>query len=237
VSATEHERHADDAGAYLLGSLTELEETAFERHLMACEECQREVERLRPAANAIAHAVEQFEPPASLKRSLMDAVEADARAPAGETARRRRRRRLRLPSLGVRWPQLAGAAAALVLIGAAIGFGIDRSTNDGSSSGRVVAAATRLPGSTAQLHTGDGADATLRVAGMPVLAGGRVYEVWIQHDGVVRPAGALFAVHSNGSGAAAIPSKLSRGDVVMVTRERAGGVARPTEMPIITVRA
>jgi hypothetical protein len=80
-------------------------------------------------------------------------------------------------------------------------------------------------------------DGTLRVGGMPTLAAGRVYEVWIEHDGVVRPAGALFAVSSDGSGAAAIPRKLRPGDRVMVTRERAGGVARPTEMPVITARA
>jgi anti-sigma-K factor RskA len=238
VSTTEHDRHADDVGAYLLGSLTELEQSAFERHLMACAECQQEVARLRPAADAVARAVEQFEPSPALKRSLMRAVESEAAEPAGAPARprRRRRRMLSMSGLGLRWPQLAGAAAALVLLGTAIGFGVDRATRDGSST-RVVAAATRLPGAGARLHVSDGADATLRVTGMPVLAGGRVYEVWIEHDGVVRPAGALFEVHSDGTGAAAIPHDLERGDRVMVTRERAGGVAKPTEMPVIAVRA
>jgi anti-sigma-K factor RskA len=236
VSATEHGRHADDVGAYLLGSLSELEERAFERHLMACAECQQEVARLRPAADAIAHAVEQFAPPPALKRSLMDAVESEARASAGASAPRRRRRRLARPSLAIGWPRLAGAAAALVLVGAAIGFGMDRATRDDSSA-RVVAADTRLPGASARLHVKDGSDATLRVAGMPVLDRGRVYEVWIRHDGVVRPAGALFEVHSDGSGAAAIPRKLAAGDRVMVTRERAGGAAGPTESPVISVQA
>jgi anti-sigma-K factor RskA len=236
VSATEHDRHADDVGAYLLSSLTELEQRAFERHLMACADCQQEVARLRPAARAIAHAVEQFEPPPALKRSLMDAVESEARDTGRAGAPARIRRRLALPRLAIGWPRLAGAAAALVLVGAAIGFGVDRATREGSSS-RVVAAATRLPGASARLHLRGGADATLRVAGMPVLASGRVYEVWIQHDGVVRPAGALFEVHSNGSGAAAIPHELEPGDRVMVTRERAGGVGQPTEMPVINVRA
>ncbi|MFL5780230.1 MAG: anti-sigma factor domain-containing protein [Thermoleophilaceae bacterium] len=237
MSTTEHDRHADDAGAYLLGSLTELEQSAFERHLMACAECQQEVARLRPAADAIAHAVEQFEPPPGLKRSLMQAVESEGTEPAAAPAPSRRRRRgLALPGFGLRWPQLAGAAAALVLLGTAIGFGVDRASRDGSST-RVVAAATRLPGASARLHVKDGADASLRVAGMPVLAGGRVYEVWIQHDGVVRPAGALFEVHSDGTGAAAIPHELKPGDRVMVTRERAGGVAQPTEAPVIVARA
>jgi anti-sigma-K factor RskA len=236
MSATEHDRHADDAGAYLLGSLTELEQRAFERHLMACAECQQEVARLRPAADAIAHAVEQFEAPPTLRRSLMDAVESEPRDSAVAGAPARPRRRFALPSLAMGRPRLAGAAAALVLVGAAIGFGVDRAARDDSST-RVVAADTRLPGASARLHVTDGSDATLRVAGMPVLASGRVYEVWIQHHGVVRPAGALFEVHSDGSGAAAIPHKLAPGDRVMVTRERAGGVGQPTEMPVISARA
>ena len=236
MSATEHDRHAGDVGAFLLGSLTELEQRAFERHLMACAECQQEVARLRPAADAIAHAVEQFEPPATLKRSLMETVEAEAgEAPAAEAAAPRGRRfRPSWPALG--WPRLAGAAAALVLLGAAIGFGVDRATRDDAST-RVVAATTTLPGTSARLQVRDGAGATLRVDGMPVLDRGRVYEVWIQHDGQVRPAGALFGVHSDGSGVAAIPRRLSKGDRVMVTRERAGGVAQPTETPIVVARA
>jgi anti-sigma-K factor RskA len=239
VSASEHERHADDAGAFLLGSLTELEQRAFERHLMACAECQQEVARLRPAADAIAHAVEQFEPPPALKRSLMQVVESEAGEAEGARTPARPGRRFALRGRGpilAGWPRLAGAAAALVLAGAAIGLGVDRAARDGSST-RVVAAITRLPGASARLHVRDGADATLRVAGMPVLGPGRVYEVWIQRDGVVRPAGALFAVQSDGSGAAAIPRKLAPGDRVMVTRERAGGVAQPTESPIVSAQA
>jgi len=235
VTAAEHERHADDVGAYLLGALPELEEHAFQRHVMGCAECRDELERLRPAAEALPRSAEQFEPPASLRRSLMETVNADARqrgdARAGAPARR-----LGLPRLALGWPRLAWTAAALVLVGAGLGLGIDRATRGGSSE-RVVAASTRLPGASARLVVSDGRAATLRVSGLPVLRDGRVYEVWIQHGDAVRPAGALFAVHSDGSGAAAIPRAVRRGDRVMVTRERAGGVKRPTETPVITARA
>jgi anti-sigma factor RsiW len=235
VSATEHERHADDVGAYLLGALTELEVQAFERHVMACSECRDEVERLRPAVDALPRSAEQFEAPASLRRSLMATVDAEARGGAVERTAARRGR-LRLPRLELGWPRLAWTAAALVLVGAALGLGIDRATRGGSSE-RVVAASTRLPGASARLVLHGGKGAELRVRGLPVLRGERVYEVWIQHGGAVRPAGALFAVHSDGSGAAAIPTSVRRGDRVMVTRERAGGVKRPTETPLITARA
>jgi hypothetical protein len=234
VSASEHARHADDVGAHLLGALPELEARAFERHVMACAACRDELERLRPAAELLPRSPEQFEPPATLRRSLMSTVEAEARERPGPDAAGARRR-FALPRLAIGWPRLAMGAAALVLVGAALGLGIDRATRGGTSE-RVVAASTRLPGASARLVVREGEHAQLRVAGMPVLKRGRVYEVWIQHGRSVRPAGALFAVHSNGSGAAAVPQAVRRGDRIMVTRERAGGVKRPTEQPIVVAR-
>ena len=239
MSAREHERHADDVGAYLLGALPELEATAFERHAMGCSECRDEIERLRTAAEALPRSVQQFEAPAGLRRSLMKTVRAEARERPAADAPARARRRFALPGLAIGWPRLAGAAAALVLVGAAVGLGIDRGTRGGDGE-RVLTASVdgaRLPGGSARLVVRDGSAAQLHVKRLPVLHGGRVYEVWIEHGGAVRPAGALFAVHSDGSGAAAIPRRLARGDRVMVTRERAGGVKRPSEAPLITVRA
>jgi anti-sigma-K factor RskA len=223
MSASEHARRADDVGAYLLGALPALEATAFERHVMACAECRDELERLRPAVEAVARSPEQFEPPPGLRKSLMRTVREEAPAV-------RPRSRFQIPRLTLRSPQLAAAAAAFALVGVVIGVAVD------SPSRRTVHAAARLPGSSAELTVAD-ADATLRVSGLPMLRAGKVYEVWIQHDGRVRPAGALFGVDSRGRGAAAIPHRLEGGDRVMVTRERAGGVSRPTEQPIIVARA
>jgi hypothetical protein len=75
----DHVRHQDDVGAYLLGALNDLERQAFERHLRACAECQEELARLRPAADALPGSVQQFEPPARLKALLMEVVEGEAR--------------------------------------------------------------------------------------------------------------------------------------------------------------
>ena len=47
---SDHARHRDDIGAYLLGALNDLERHAFERHLRECDDCREEIERLRPAA-------------------------------------------------------------------------------------------------------------------------------------------------------------------------------------------
>jgi anti-sigma-K factor RskA len=235
----DHERYAGEIGAYLLGSLPELEARVFERHLMGCDQCRDEIEHLRPAADALPRAVAPFAPPPSLKRALMEVVEADARERSPARAARPPRRRLAFPALPSVRPGLAWAAVALVVAGAALGLGIDRATRGGSSE-RVVAARvdrSALPHGNARLVVHGTSHATLSVAGLPVLGGGRVYEVWIEHGGSLRPAGALFAVSSDGRGAAAIPSAVRKGDRVLVTRERAGGVAQPSEAPVISARA
>jgi anti-sigma-K factor RskA len=244
---TGHERYGDDVGAYLLGALTELETQAFERHMAGCGECRDELERLRVGAEALPRSAEPFAPPPSLKHSLMTVVEAEAsaraeaaasaRAEAGAPARRERstRRRFALPGFG---PRLAWAAAALVLLGAAIGLGVDRLTSGGSSTRTLTAQVDRaaFPRGSARLDVhGESRPATLRVSGLAALRGGRVYEVWIQRGDRVRPAGALFAVGADGSGVASVPQGVKGVDAVLVTRERAGGSPRPTEAPVIRV--
>jgi hypothetical protein len=240
MTATDHERYADDVGAYLLGALPELEAQIFERHLMGCGACRDELERLQLAADALPGSVEAFEPPPSLKRSLMEVVEAEARerGPAAAPSRPPRRP-LGLPRLQTLRPQLAWAAAALVLVGGAIGFGVDRLARGGSGD-RVLSARVDpavFPRGSARLEVhGQTRPATLRVSGLRVLGSGGVYEVWTRRGGTVRPAGALFAVGNDGSGVAAIPGGVKGVDEVLVTRERAGGATRPTEPPVIRVR-
>src|SRR5687768_4041233 len=75
---SDHGRYQDDVGAYLLGALNELERHAFERHLAGCSECQQELERLRPAAEALPGSVAQLDPPPGLKKRLMAEVEGDS---------------------------------------------------------------------------------------------------------------------------------------------------------------
>ena len=226
--AADHERYENDAGAYLLGALPPLEAEVFERHLMGCDECRDEVERLRPAVEALPRSVEAYEPPPSLKRSLMEVVEAEAKQPAPAP----RRRRL-FAGFQPR-PALALAACAL-LAGVAVGLGLTSGSGDDE---RVVSASvdqTRLPGGTAKMEITEGGPATLRVTGLPQPPRGEMYEVWVEQDGRVRPAGALFGVENDGSGSAAIPGGVDGVTQVMVTRERAGGAAMPTEPPVIRV--
>jgi anti-sigma factor RsiW len=226
MSATEHDRFSEDVGAYLLGALDDLERSDFERHAAICHVCQDEIERLRMAADALPRSVEQYEPPASLKRALMEQVNADAPARERGTARFR----IAMPRLAI-----AGACAAL-LIGVGIGLGLSSGGSDNGGTSTVSASvdSSRLGAARAVLLRGGGS-AQLRVSAMPQPPAGQVYEVWLKRGDRVEPA-SLFSVDRNGNGAGAVPGDLDGVDEVMVTRERVGGAQQPTEPPVVVAR-
>jgi anti-sigma-K factor RskA len=234
-----HEQYEENVGAYLLGALPEMEAEVFERHLQSCPTCRHELEELRVASEALPRAVEPVVPPPELKESLMATVWAEAgeRQEAAEAERPRRRPfRERLPRLT---PGFAALATACVLaIGIGIGIGV---ANIGGSSTKTVAALvdhTQAPGGMASLSipSGDQKGALLNVQGLPDPGVGKVYEVWVQRNGTMQPAGALFSVGSGGSGSAGIPASLKGAQAVAVTAERDGGTLRPTRMPVLTVK-
>jgi anti-sigma factor RsiW len=235
----DHTSYREEIGAYLLGALTDLERQAFEHHMANCSQCRDEVEQLRPAADALPRSVEQVEPPPSLKTSLMEVVEREARDTAGESAaapaRRRTplRERLRLPSLR---PALAVGGLALVL-GLAAGFGVAQL--GGEDGARTIAATvdeSRLPMASGSLQVeGDGENgAILRVNGMSELDEAQVYQAWVQRDGTVVPQ-PTFEVGTDGGGAVAVTDDLSGAQAVLVTREPRGGSRAPSEQPILSV--
>jgi hypothetical protein len=232
VTGPDHARFADDPGAFLLGALAEEERIAFELHMESCPDCRDEVERLRPAADALPRSVEQIAPPDRLRASIMDAVRAEGDAVESRAARRSLRDRL--PGLGVLRPALAGAALAL---GVLAGFGIASLT--GGEEARTIAAKVddaRLPTASAELRLdGDGDDgAALTAEGLPDPGAGRVYQAWIQRGEKVAPA-PTFVSDRDGSGSVALPEDLSGADAVLVTRERRGGARVPGEMPVMRV--
>jgi anti-sigma factor RsiW len=231
-----HTSYREEIGAYLLDALTDLERQAFERHMASCAECRDEIERLRPAADALPGAVQQIEPPPSLKTSLMEVVEREAREAEGDSAPAPRRaplrERLRLPSLR---PALALGACALAL-GLAVGFGVAQLGDDGSRTVAATVDESQIPQASGNLQVeGDGENgAILRVNGMPPLDK-EVYKAWVQQrDGAVVPQ-PTFEVGENGAGAAAVPEDLSGAKAVLVTRESDGRAQTPSEDPILSV--
>lgn len=234
---SDHTRYRDDVGVYLLGAMNDLERQAFESHLKGCSDCQEELERLRPAAEALPGSVDQLAPAPALKARLMAEVEGDAAAAgqrsaagqpaaAGEPAAGRRRGRLG----GLRIPRLAYAAAALSL-GLVIGFGIAQLGGDESRNVSVTVAKA-MPEAGGSLQISDGG-ATLSLHDMPALSAARVYQVWIQHGDRMVPA-RTFEVGSDGRGDVDLPS-VDDAQGVYVTREARGGARVPSEDPIVSV--
>jgi anti-sigma-K factor RskA len=227
---SDHARYRDDIGAYLLGALSDLERQAFERHLTGCSECQEEVERLRPAAEALPGSVVQLDPPPGLKRRLMAEVERDVAAASADDARRPARPARGGFLRGLRFPRPALVAAAL-LLGLAIGFGVAQLGGDDTRTvGVTVAKAMPEAGGTLRIAD-DGA--TLRLHGMPDLGNARVYQVWLQHGDRLVPA-RTFEVGPSGRGNVDLP-KVDDTDGVYVTREARGGAQVPSEDPIVSV--
>jgi anti-sigma-K factor RskA len=229
---SDHARFRDDIGAYLLGALNDLEWQAFERHLAGCGDCQEELERLRPAADALPGSVQQMEPPPRLKASLMEVVEREAEA-AEQPAARDRRRRPGFMSRAARQrfmrPALVGA---VLLIGLVIGFAV---AQFGGDETRTVAATVdrAMPEAGGSLRIDDDR-ATLRLHDMPELGGARVYQVWLQHGDRMVPA-RTFEVGQRGSRRVELPD-VRDADGVYVTREARGGAQVPSEEPIVSVR-
>jgi anti-sigma-K factor RskA len=245
---SDHPRYRDDIGAYLLGALSDPERQAFERHLTGCSECQEELERLRPAAEALPGSVVQLEPPPGLKTRLMAEVERDAAAvgaepgragaaPAvGAEARRTGRvdaaRRRSGLFRGLRVPRPAFVAAAL-LLGLAIGFGVAQLDRDDETRTVSVTVAKAMPEAGGTLEIADDR-ATLSLHDMPDLGGARVYQVWLQHGDRMVPA-RTFEVGQRGSRRVELPD-VRDADGVYVTREARGGAQVPSEEPIVSVR-
>lgn len=240
----DHERYVESTGAYLLGALPELEAKAFERHVMACTDCRDEIERLRPAADALPRSVTPLNPPATLKRSLMSA----ASSAFGESEQRRERRPGilgRRAANGRTWLRLGVAVASVALLiglGGLGGFGIAR-LGDEADQGRKIAAAVdggRLAeGSGSLLLPSPGdeeARPVLTVHGLPPLPSegdtDEVYQLWLVRQNEVIPS-SVFSVSADGSGTAGIPDRLDDVDAVWVTRERAGGARAPSEQPVM----
>ena len=220
---SDHTRYQDDVGAYLLDALNDLERQAFERHVAGCQDCQEELTRLRPAADALPGSVQQFEPPARLKASLMEVVEREARAE--QPAPPRERSRLRF------FMRPAFVAAAL-LVGLVAGFAIAQL--GGGDDTRTLAATVdkAIPQAGGTLRVSND-DATLRLHDMPALSGTRVYQVWLQHGDRMVPA-RTFQVGDDGRGAVEL-SDVDEADGVYVTREARGGAQVPSEDPIVSV--
>ena len=234
--SADEDRIRDDAAAWVLGALSEEEARDFQRLLETSAVARKEVEELRPVADALPFAVEPEAPPAELRSRIMAVVDSEAQLlhavdpSADRPAERRRARRW----VGLLRPvPLAAAACALLLAGLAAGLLV---AGDGGEPARTVAAQVTgadMAGTRARLEIDDGRG-ELVVDGMPAAGPGRVYQVWLVHEGETEPvpAGSLFEVDRSGHGTASV-TDVKDVETVMVSSEPDGGSERPTTKPVL----
>ena len=133
MTATDHERWVDCAGAYVLNAMAPDERDEFETHLVACTICSAEVDELQPAAEALPMASPPMVPPAVLKDRIMAEVDREAQllaqaGPSADRAEPARPRRSRGWSWLSGW-RLAPIAAALLIAGVLAGTSLDGSSS------------------------------------------------------------------------------------------------------------
>ncbi|MFE7117349.1 anti-sigma factor domain-containing protein [Streptomyces sp. NPDC057654] len=236
-------------GAYALGALSGQEAAEFERHLVRCPACDREVRELRETAARLAVAVAEV-PPAQLRTRVMAALPGVRQLPPvrreAAVVPLRRRLRNRLPQFAV----AACLAAALAAGGLALDARHDADQQRDSAARAEQRASTLsalMAAPDASFHTTalkGGGTATLVASerqgrsalvydGLPDLPQSRVYQLWYSRGGTMVPAGLLIPSGSGGSSGATLLTGTPRGaDGVGVTVEPAGGSTTPTGKPL-----
>ncbi len=255
------------AGAYAMDAISEPDRARFEAHLARCEECAQEIASLREATARLASAA-AVTPPPGLKERVMAAaamtrqqppVTSDAEPrprPAGVVLTRAGRGGAWLRSLAgrgwqVRLAVAAGAVAAILVLGAAVVFGVSNGTmrqqlNQAQVSSQQIAAvltardATMMTGTvtgggTATIVMSHIRDALVfTAAGLRALPASRDYELWLIGPDGDRPV-AMIRPGSGHMTGPVIASGLRAGDHLALTAEPAGGSSRPTAPMMLDV--
>jgi len=229
-------------GAYALDAVDGPERDRFEHHLRRCRPCGNEVRGLAETATSLAMAVARTPPP-RLKDRVMAAAAVTRQVPPPVDHRRLRR------AARSSWvPRLATAVAAVsVAVAVALGL-IQVSTQHRLDSARaqnqaiaavlaapdarIVTQATSAGGTASVVVSRAERKIVFTSAGLPPLAGGKVYELWLIGPPRVRSAG-LLPLPSAGKTAPVLASGLVAGDKLGMTVEPAGGTSLPTTTPIL----
>lgn len=186
------------SGAYSIDALDDIERAQFERHLTDCPECQAEVGELSETAALLADTV-SLAPPAGLRdRVLADIATVRPLPPLVVTPERRRFRPV----------ALVAAAATVIALGAGIGI-VQPWADDSAQQQPALSAVDQVlqandaeeyvqefpDGSTATLTRSKSLNqAVLVTSDMAPAPDGKVYELWLDHEGIgMVPAGLMPA--------------------------------------------
>ncbi|MEV7594976.1 anti-sigma factor [Streptomyces sp. NPDC090085] len=236
------------AAAYALGALDPAEQEAFTAHLPHCEECRREAAEFEATAARLAVAASQPPPPEMRQHTLaaIDGVrQLPPRLPAtsstttlGGTLRRRA-----MP---------LALAASLVAAASFAGLAAWQHQQSEEQQQRARRAEQRLDtvsgvlaapdARTVHGRTGNGAlttvvssdrqnKAVFTASGLPAPAAGMTYQLWLDHDGTMVPAGLI-----DRDGTVLMVGDPADAGAVGLTLEPAGGSPSPTSAPLMLMR-
>ncbi len=185
------------SGAYAIDALDDIERAQFERHLAECAECRDEVDSLREAAGLLPETTTAVPSDALRERVLAGIATVRPLPPLAVDAPARRRPRFRPAAL-------VAAAAAVIAVSA--GAVVWQPWDTDTSQSPTLSAEDRvLQADDAEKYVrnlGDGSTATVvrskslnqavvLTSGMPPLPDGKIYELWLNHKGVMVPAGLM----------------------------------------------
>jgi hypothetical protein len=218
----EHREYRDQVAAYAIDALETGEKLEVERHLAGCEDCREYLTWLHPAVDLLPVSVEARTPPASLKRSLMGAVDAELKEERrAEKARKRSQQGL----WGTIWrPVTAGVLATVLVAGAVVGYLV---ASDEPNSEFFEAESLAQVGPEMEASVGvQGDEGIIHVVKLPGLPTESDYQAWIQRDGEMEP-DSTFDVREDGE--VHLDGSLEGAEGVFITREPEGGSDEPTE--------
>jgi anti-sigma-K factor RskA len=199
------EEHVDELlAAYALGALEHAEALEVSTHLRHCRQCQIELEAYDDVTQALALAAPLHEPPARLKRAVLDHLEtADRSGPAHTPAPWWRR------FLPASWRQIPGWGWVSVLLVALLAVGnmalLGRLLGQQPTTGTTLQTITlqstgQYPDATGLMVVGgDGRVGYLVVDHLPPPGEGRQYQLWLIH-GEARESAGVFEVGEEGYG-------------------------------------
>jgi anti-sigma-K factor RskA len=244
---SDHEEIESAIAAWVLGATDPNESETIARHVEGCASCRATAARLRSVADAIPLAVQEAEPAPQLRQRILSSVAAAPRtatAPAGVAgparASVRRRQWIKFP-VGARAPLSAVAAMVLVALAAGLVVGdlAGRSTSPPQQSqvGRfILSGKDSMAGARASVIDlkSDGV-AFVDFSGLPALAPGKVYELWLIGPASRVDAAGVFIPDGNGNRVVVVSRPLAGYATMAVTTEQGpDGVAAPTQQPQLT---
>ena len=232
-----HDELESSVAAWVLGALDADEAESVRLHVESCASCREVAARLRRVVGALPLVTVEVQPPARLRERVLAAAGASTQTAGTPVAARLPRR----PAIRRPLPRVpAYAVAAIAVIALLSGVVLDRSTYGQP----ITPAPAQVAHYTLAGHQAmSGAHATVIYLpadglalvdfhGLPQLATGRVYEVWLIRSGGGPEAAAVFVPDSNGSKVVLVNRALTGYSVMAVTDEAGpDGASAPTQQP------